>query len=227
MDIFERVMESDKKLASNNTFINNSYFIHENMNAGKVRCVEICKNDKYWLTSVLFNLIVSMNITNERIAESNKLYKIIRFDNNRIMQFNAYYFAKYHKTNESIIHDIKLYCDKLIIISFLLIEDDKVRDLKIKSIGDYLKDSRHIYKNDEVFLNLINDLDNSYKHSFSNDMDPLRIDLNDNCIINYYSKKGKDIFNPQIISAKLDDVINGFNVFFDSVEKFCKENAKC
>lgn len=224
-----RKIENDKKAKENNILIENGYFIHENLNAGKMRFNSVFKNDRYGLTNAVFRILSSMNITNEKIVESNKLYKEIKENINEVTLSNTYVFSKYNNLNESIIHDIKGYCDTLITIVYLEKKKEFVKDVEIGSIGEYLRSSNadRIFKENEDFLDVINQLDSSYKHSFSNNMDPSRIGVYDNCIINYYSKYGKDIFNPVIISVKLDDIIKGFNEFLDAVENILKEINGC
>lgn len=224
---YQDILLIDEVKKSKYKLIENNYLIHENLNARKIRCIEICQKDNYGFEPLLFSLISSMNITNERIVNSNELYEMIKSSKETMNLLNTYNYAKYQMLNESIVHDLKTFCDKLIVIVFLIIEKEVITDLKIKSLGDYFNDTRHFFKSDEKFLHLINDLDNSYKHSFSNNMDPGRIGLYDNCIVNYYSKNGKDIFHPKIFSVRLDDLIDGFNVFFDNVENFIKENVTC
>lgn len=224
---YQDMLFLDKVKKRKYKLIDNNYLIHENLNAGKIRCIEVCKNDNYGFTSQLFSLISSMNITNERIVISHELYEKIKSNKETANPLNTYIYAKYQMINESIVHDIKKFCDKLIVIAFLIVEKEVITHLKIKSVGEYFNDSRHFFKSDEEFLHLINDLDNSYKHSFSNNMDPGRIGLYDNCIVNYYSKDGNDIFHPKIFSVRLDDLIGGFNAFFDNVENFIKENVTC
>ena len=119
VDKYSQNIENDKKLKKNNILIENGYLIHENLNARKMRFNSVFKNDRYGLTNVIFRIISNMNITNEKIVESNKLYKKIKANEEDIIINNTYVFAKYNNLNESIIHDIKRYCDTLITIVYL------------------------------------------------------------------------------------------------------------
>lgn len=223
---WQKVMKNDEFLKEKFVLIHSGHLIHEGVNLNKIRCTDLINDKKYNLQKMLIFMTMTMNITNEKIVKSNELYQMIKNEDKSLFFYNSYTFSKYNNINQSIVHDIKIYCDKLIIATFLLLEDKMVQDLPIESLGAYLNKSnkRHIFKNSEDFLYLINDLDNSFKHSFSNELGENIIGKNDNCIINYYSKNGKNIFNPQIFCVKLDDIINGFNEFLNEVEEFIKEN---
>ena len=228
LEDYNTTISKDKTYAENNTLLDNGYLIHEILNAGKLRCVEVCRCDRYGLTVLLFNIHSFINITNEKIVESNQLWNEIK--KAKITPFNTYLYAKYYKINESIVHDLKMYCDQLIMMTFLYIEPKIVHKIDIDSIADYLYKNdghAHMFAEHEDFLKLINNLDNSYKHSFSDVANPGRIGKNDNCIVNFYSENNKDIFNPNYFSVRLDDVISEFNSFFDSVELYIKEYKKC
>jgi len=223
--IFSKVKLEDLYKRRNNVLIENKMDIHDNMN---IAIVPTLKNeeDYYGINLALIKIIPKMNITNELIVESNELYKELINNKEKILFFNTYSFSKYYKLNEYIVHDLRTYCDQLLTICYLLKDKEKKEDICLKSTGDYLnlKEEMKLFKIHDAFIKLITDLDNSYKHSFSNCISDNMLGENDNCIITQYSKFGKDIFKPQLYSVKLDDLINGFNSFYNDAINYIDSN---
>lgn len=227
---YKSVLQNDDILKNENVLINNNHLIHENINGTKLLSTIPENKDFYNHHIIMINITSLMNITNEHIVESNTLYKEIKNPKFFLNTFNSYTFSKYWKLNESIVHDIKVYCDQLISTVYIIHGNNKPDKFQIDSIGDLfniIDKNENLFIEHMDFLHIINDLDNSYKHSFSNVLSPILLGQNDNCFCNLYSKYGKNVYSPNVLSYKVDDVVTMFNDFLETFKLIVKEYVKC
>lgn len=219
----------DEENKSKYILIENNHLIHENINSLKIKPIIPNDKDNYGLNIAILNMILSINITNELVIESHEIFNKIKCNSKDIQTLNSYYYAKYYELNKMIVHNIKHYCDEIITIFYLLSSPVIVSNIDIRSISSYfsLDEDKRKYTNYEDFLNTILELDNSFKHSFSEVITPSRIGVKDNCIVTYYSKYGRNFLNPTMLSYKLDDIIVWFNSFYKEFVKKVEELCKC
>ena len=169
-----------------------------------------------------------MNITNELICESNEIYELIKSKSKNIHLYNSYYFSKYRKLNEYIIHDLKTTSDELISICWLLNHHEIPDKILINSIGDYFsrKDKDfNVFSNFSDFLSTINDIDNAMKHSYIRDVSLPKIGKYNNYLFVDYIKNGK-INTFKEMGYQLDELINDFNSFFKYSEEYIQNKSK-
>ena len=211
--------ECDIELKKQNILIDTGMLIHENINMNKMPKVSKKLNNEYSFDMKFFNLISGLSITNELICKSNLLFNQIKNNTREILIFNSYSFTKLQKLNEYIVYDLKKYIDEVISITWLLKQAEKVEDISIHNIGSYLNNSKNgdytEYDNFKDFFEKINDLDNAYKHSYTNSAVAPNIGTEKNYIVVYYSKYGKKIRKPEIVDIELDELINKFNDFYN------------
>ncbi|MDO4391884.1 MAG: hypothetical protein Q4C11_02120 [Clostridium sp.] len=236
---FVEILDKDLINKRNNVLIENNMLIHDNMNVGylcdlKVQFPnDIGKN----INIKLYKMICKINITNEFIVESNKWFEYIKNNKGKVFYLNTYSFNKIEKCNEIIIHDIKKYIEILLEIDWIL-RNPKATTIKYDSLGQI------IFKNDEKnnfaefdryegyekFFEQINDIDNSFKHSFVNDIETF-CGMEKNCITVIESKKKnkeqKINEGEKILYIILDDMIKQFNDFLrfsiDNINKIIAE----
>lgn len=127
LEQWQKVMKNDEFLKEKFVLIHSGHLIHEGVNLNKIRCTDLINDKKYNLQKMLIFMTMNMNITNEKIVKSNELYQMIKNEDKSLFFYNSYTFSKYNNINQSIVHDIKIYCDKLIIATFLLLEDKVVK----------------------------------------------------------------------------------------------------
>lgn len=209
----------DMELKKKNVLVNTGMLIHENINMNKIPKVSKELNDEYVFDMKFLNLISGLSITNELICKSNMLFNQIKNNLKETLIFNSYSFTKLQKLNEYIVYDLKKYIDEIISITWLLKQKEKVEDISIHNIGSYINNSKNgdytEYDKFKLFFEKINDLDNAYKHSYTNSAVAPNIGTKKNNIVVYYSKYGKKIKNPQILDIELDELIGIFNEFYE------------
>lgn len=221
VDVQEKILKQkayDTELKKKNILIDTGILIHDNINMNKIPKISEALNEEYGFDIKFINLISGLSITNELICESNLLFDKIKNDFEEVLIFNSYSFIKLQKLNEYIVYDLKKYIDEVISITWLLKQKIYVEDIIINSIGEYFKKGKtygyNEYDKFEKLFHNLNDLDNAYKHSYTNNAVPPTIGIEKNYIVVYYSKYGKKIKNPDKIDIKLDELINLFNVFY-------------
>lgn len=235
---FIEMLDKDLINKKNNVLIENNMLIHDNMNEGYLCDLNVQFPDDIGkgINIKLYKMICKINITNELIVESNKWFEYIKNNTGKSFYFNTYSFNKVEKCNEIIIHDIKKYIEILLEIDWIL-RNPKDTTIKYDSLGKIiLKNNRknfsefEKYKAYEDFLKQINDIDNTFKHAFVNDIETF-LEREKNCITVIKSKKEnnnqKINEGEEILYIILDDMIKQFNDFFrfsiDNINKIIKE----
>lgn len=218
--------KEEEKLFDKYPTINNGKFISDNFGVNLLPKFKEDHKLKYNLSIKYKNLINGLSITNENIIESFILYKKIKENDIETIVFNSYSYSKWFKLNEYIVSDIRKFIDESIATLWCLKYDNIKRGIKIDSIGSLLKNFNGNEENWELpelkqfvnFFSCINDISNSYKHSFTNNME-LIMGSQKNCVMAIYDKYNKDISNKdniKVYNVSLEDIINKFNDFYKS-----------
>lgn len=137
----------------------------------------------------LLKLLSNLKYTNEDLEEFYSMHYSLISD--QISDYeNAYYVGKYYKQISSIIHDLKYTIDQLITLICLI----RKESIYIDSIGELYnpkKNTEKVMQNIFVdycqYLHEINDMENSFKHHFTNGIKE-QISKTEPIIYYYYCK---------------------------------------
>ena len=130
--------------------------------------------------------------------------------------YNTYKYKRLSKLHEYIVFDLKHFVDE--IIATISIIRDFIIDNKvyISSIGAYLSKKQSAFNDFDDFLDLfqkLDDLSNSYKHSYANS-DLSVIGRDEDCFVALYSKYNNFDTNPTPYVVSINYVIDEFNKFY-------------
>ena len=175
-------------------------------------------------------LITDLDVVNQNIIESNEIWgKIKNSENLDVQIYNTYKYKRLNKLHEYIVFDLKHFIDETIATISIIkgfVKDNKVY---ISSIGAYLSKKEPNFNDFNNFLDLfqkLDDLSNSYKHSYANS-DLSVIGRDENCFISLYSKYNDFDNNPIPYIISMDYIICGFNKFykfsFELIDKLTKK----
>ena len=163
-------------------------------------------------------LICELDTTNELIKDVNDIWKKIINQKNSpdFFIYNTYFFNKINKLSQYIVFDLKHFIDETIATIWIIYNNPQNDSIAIADTGDYLKDGNNNFKILDNFLNLfktMNDLFNSYKHSYLNS-DLSIIGRDEPCFIALGSKSRalSSTATPYCIS--MNSIINEFNRFY-------------
>lgn len=223
---FIEILDKDLMDKKSNVLIENNMLIHDNINFGYLCDLGVQFNNDIGkhINTKLLKMISKINITNELIVESNKWFNYIQKNSDKPGYLNTYSFNKVEKYNEIIIHDIKKYIEVLLEIDWIL-RNYGNNNIKYDTLGKIIKEESFAeyeeYNDYFEFLKKINNIDNSFKHSYLNDATSF-FGKEKNCITVVTSKKEKINRNyeqnieigEEIIYFLLDDIITQFNDFF-------------
>jgi len=162
-------------------------------------------------------LITDLDVVNQNIIESNEIWgKIKNSENLDVQIYNTYKYKRLNKLHEYIVFDLKHFIDETIATISIIkgfVKDNKVY---ISSIGAYLSKKEPNFNDFNNFLDLfqkLDDLSNSYKHSYANS-DLSVIGRDENCFISLYSKYNDFDNNPIPYIISMDYIICEFNKFY-------------
>jgi hypothetical protein len=216
---YNNLLAQDKKDKRKNALINTGMLPHENFNYNIIKKQIPNSDNKIFetlgLNFKIINLIQSLNYCNELIIMSNSLYLLIKSASPYENYMSVYNFHKFYSINEFIIHIVKKFIDEIISITYILKYGGD--NITINSIGSYLSQNDNIlnyYDDFKPFFKLINDIDNSIKHSYSTSLTPGIIGLKENAIVTFYSKNGKDIYKPKLISISMNNLTIELSNFY-------------
>lgn len=175
-------------------------------------------------------LITDLDVVNQNIIESNEIWgKIKNSENLDVQIYNTYKYKRLNKLHEYIVFDLKHFIDETIATISIIkgfVKDNKVY---ISSIGAYLSKKEPNFNDFNNFLDLfqkLDDLSNSYKHSYANS-DLSVIGRDENCFISLYSKYNDFDNNPIPYVISMDYIICEFNKFykfsFELIDKITKK----
>lgn len=176
----------------------------------------------------LLKLILNLGYTNEYLKEFYHMhYSLI---SNQISVFeNAYYTGKYYRQISSIIHDLKYTIDQLITLICLL----RKESIYIDSIGELYNPKKNpnkvmqdIFTNYQNYLIELNDMENSFKHHFTNGIKE-KISNYEPIIYYYYCR---NYSNPDCAIEERDISVNymmdNFNKLLDYIITVLFEMSK-
>lgn len=175
-------------------------------------------------------LITDLDVVNQNIIESNEIWsKIKNVENLNVQIYNTYNYKRLNKLLEYIVFDLKHFIDETIATISIIkgfIKDNKVY---ISSIGAYLSKKQLDFNDFDNFLDLfqkLDDLSNSYKHSYANS-DLSIIGRDENCFVSLYSKYNNFDNNPIPYIISMNYIISEFNKFykysFELIDNLTKE----
>lgn len=180
------------------------------------------------------NMLCQLDETNNNIISACKLWELIKDDHPKKYVFNTSIFFKIQALNSYIIHDIKRSIDDIIsTIDFL---KNNCKCIKVDCIGRNFYDNKRPclskighFDEQRDFLIKVNDLENAYKHSFTNNFSNL-YGKDEPCIFAVYSKNNLNFKNAKIIGITLKELTEEYNTFYNKakciVEALCNEVHK-
>ncbi len=214
VDYYQQI-ESERKLFNRYILIDTGKMPSENFNIKLVPKLSKKAQDYGFLLKTM-NMICSLDETNRNIIRVNQAWELIIKNIEEINVFNTRTIYIINSANAHIIHDIRRFIDDIISIHWILLQTERVTEVKMTGLGSYLSDTNKSYKpfdSFKDFLTKINDIENAYKHSIANNMSTL-IGRDEPYIFALYSKHNKDFLNPRLIEIPLKDLISEFNKFY-------------
>ena len=219
-------ISKEKDLYSRYNLIETGKTPHENFNKHCIPTFPEEIDEQYGLTMILMRLITGLDSTNLNLVEVNELWE--RINTEYALIYNTFPYMRMWKLNSYIIHDIKYCIDMLISVIWWMMQEDRTKDIRIASIGDYLsgKDTDFSFFNDyKEFFVLINDIENAHKHSVPNATLGL-VGREEPVIYALKAPYNKDIFSPELKGITLKQLVRGFNEFFHLSLQLIRELAE-
>ena len=176
--------------------------------------------DPYINEKVKFmKLITDLDFVNQNIIESYEIWEKIKKSgekNAEMVFYNTYLYNRINKLNEYIVFDLKHFIDE-VLATISVIKNAIMNDkICISSIGDYLHEKNDKFHEFDNFKNLfekLDDLSNSYKHSYANSDFPA-IGLNEDCFVALYSKHNNFSNQPIPYVVSINYIVEEFNKFY-------------
>lgn len=172
-------------------------------------------------------LITDLDVVNQNIIESHEIWNRIvnNSDDPFLMVYNVYLYKRLDKLHEYIVFDLKHFIDE-VIATISVIKGEILNDkILITSIGDYIGKRNNKFHDLDEFKDLfekLDDLSNSYKHSYANS-DFSAIGRDEDYFVALYSKYNNFGQNPKPYVVSIDYIITEFNKFykftFDIIDK--------
>lgn len=224
-------LEKERKYFDKYVLINTGKTPHEGFNVKLLPC-ESENLAKYGFIIKLINLITGLDTTNELLIQAYETWKsICSSDNNQdkyseVSVYNTYFYGKANHLNKYIVYDMKYFIDEIIAITWCLTQTGKVNNVKISSIGEYLKlKDLHVFDSYIEYFRLINNIANAYKHSIPNDT-VNTLGRDELCVFALYSKYNNDIETPEFIGVTMKDLVSTFNDFYKYSFEVIKDKSK-
>lgn len=161
-------------------------------------------------------LICDLDITNQFIKELYFIWKQITTNSKLFIHYNTYLFTKLQKLNQYIIFDLKHFVDETISTIWILYNHPQDDSILICDTGDYLKDGNKEFKildKYRDFFQELNDLFNSYKHSYLDNLS-LALGKLEPCFTAIWSKNKKLLSSEKFICISVSHILTEFNQFY-------------
>ena len=189
----------------------------ENANVKLLLCTEDIR-ERYSLNYKCMNMLYTLDSVNENIAEVYRLWDVSHEQNIEFFAFNNRVFRKVNSLNSYIIHDLKKYIDDVICVLYLLNHGPQCENIRIDCIGKYLYPPQKQEKMNEFdefrdFLELVNNIENVYKHSMSNTMHAIS-GREEPCIFAMDSNHNNNVFHPTLYGISIKNLVDQFNEFY-------------
>ena len=174
------------------------------------------------LNASYLNTVIDLSYTNEMLFELYKMHEWIighhGIYEDGIIRIRSYFLMKNSKAIKTIVHDIKRATDQLIATISLLSHTHNY----IESVGSLFKyreketEFLNYFSEHMIFLKLLNNMDNSFKHHLTNDIKRYFDSEKPVITVFYckdYSKGYGDNKREKVIEKPMDEFINEFNEF--------------
>lgn len=229
-----KVLEKEKQDRKNYTLIETGKECIENFNVKLLPKFNGFEYPYVNLNLKYIRLITDLDTTNEIIKEVTDIWKKLtnKKIQNEIIIYNTYFYNRIQKLNQYIIFDLKHFIDETIATLWIIYNNSQTDSIVVADIGDYLKDGNKDFKILDNFIDLfkkMNDLFNSYKHSYLN-TDFLAIGQNEPCFLALGSKSRALSTTATSYCISMNYIIKEFNRFykesFNLIDSLTKEK-KC
>ena len=216
---YQTNLDKCKEYRKKYLLIDNGKEIIENFNARLIPHFNGYKDPYVNETLKFLKLITDLDVVNQNIIESHEIWKIIKetegFDI-ELQVYNTYKYKRLSKLHEYIVFDLKHFIDEIIATISIIrgfVKNDKVT---VSSIGAYLSKKQSEFNDFDSFIELfqiLDDLANSYKHSYANS-DLSVIGREEDCFVALYSQYNDFNNNPTPFVISINDVVDNFNKFY-------------
>ena len=173
------------------------------------------KAQDYGFLLKLINMITGLDQTNKNLITLNENWLFLNQNFEKVSIFNSSIYNSINSLNSYVIHDIKHFIDDTISICWVLSQPAIVTDVEIDSIGKYKNNTADYHDFDKFnsFFDIVNDIENAYKHHISNNMSSL-YGRDEPCIFALYAKGNKSFLNPELKGISLKVLVTEFNKFY-------------
>ena len=202
----------EKNEFEKNAYIDIGKTPHENINVD-ILPKKIREKTDYIL--IFMTLILTLDDVNEKLMQSYEYWDYLIRDSEETMIYNTFYHCKMGSNSGLIIHTLKHFIDMMILfVSINIFKYEKTE--KIDSIGRYLgQDKIKCFDNHKPFFKILNEMDNAYKHHFSNISANNFIGEKELCFFAVSEgRNGVNKLNPQLISISARRLVEDFNNFY-------------
>lgn len=211
-------LEKEKQDRKNYTLIETGKECIENFNVNLLPNFNGFKYPYVNLEMKYMRLITDLDTTNELIKEVTDIWGKItnRKISPEISVYNTYFYNRLQKLSQYIVFDLKHFIDETIATIWIIYNNSQTDSIVVADIGDYLKDGNKDFKILDNFIDLfkkMNDLFNSYKHSYLN-TDFFNIGRDEPCFLALGSKSRSLSTTATPYCISMNYIINEFNRFY-------------
>ena len=211
-------LEKEKQDRKNYTLIETGKECNENFNVNLLPNFNGFKYPYVNLEMKYMRLITELDTTNELIKEVTDIWRKItnRKISPEILVYNTYFYNRIQKLSQYIVFDLKHFIDETIATIWIIYNNLQTDSIVVADIGDYLKDGNKDFKILDNFIDLfkkMNDLFNSYKHSYLN-TDFFNIGRDEPCFLALGSKSRSLSTTATPYCISMNYIINEFNRFY-------------
>lgn len=229
--LYEKVVKEEKELFKKYTLIDTGKVPHENYILSLANGFLLHKDNLSFYP--IMNIICGIDQTNLNLIEIYDIWHKLRYLTKDSCVFSTYYFSRLAKLFSYFIFDLRTYIDTFITLTYLLCNGGLKQKIDISDISHYLKhvpEKKQFYKDYHNLLILINDISNSYKHSFLNNFSFQMFGRDEVCIPAIYAKYNKDLSKPDYYLVSVKQLVTDFNGFFnfalDTLKKLSSDYSK-
>ena len=214
--VYDNKIKEEKELFKKYTLIDIGKVPHENYILSLTKKGFLLHKDNFSFYPIM-NIICGIDQTNLNLIEIYDIWHKLKYHTDDSCIFSTYYFSRLAKLYSYLIFDLRTYIDTFITLVYLFNTGGLGQEIIISDIGNYLYNipsDKQLFKKFNSFFNIINDLSNSYKHSFLNNYSFQIFGRDEVCIPAIYAKHNKDLSNPKNYLIPVKQLVNDFTVFF-------------
>lgn len=207
------IVKEERSFMETHTLIKTGKTPHETLHALMLPKCAMRFDPSYGIQSLFLSLMLGLDSTNINLIEVYTLWEKIHEPDAQHLMF---YYQRTWKLNGYIIHDIKYTIDMLIALTWWVSQKTVCDDIKVSSIGEYLKHQDKcfsVFDDFHGFFHLVNNIENAYKHSIPN-IDIRLMGKDEPAIYAYHAPYNKNIFKPKLYAVSLTGLIQDFNKFY-------------